>query len=270
MAGAMSKWICAIAAAAALSGCTAWPFQQRTPLDHLPALSGDYLRLRSAELGTYHIYIRYPEGYREQPGKRYPVVYLLDGDSLFPYLAPHHLFLNFDDQLPEAIIVGIAFGNFAPPVNRRGRDFGEGAAAFHRFLAGRILPAVERRVRADPQQRILVGQSRSGGFVLYSAYTDPGRFWGRIASNPSFPDHRALLLGPPPALSGPPVRLAIVSGTNDRPPIRAATLEYVNAHLRQPGPWNFRAIEIKGGTHAADMPNAYRRAMAWLFGQEKR
>jgi uncharacterized protein len=240
------------------------------PLDHLPALAGDYFPMRSrATGGLYHIYIRLPENYAAAPQQRYPTVYLLDGDSLFPYLAPHHLFLTYDDKLPEAILVGIAFGSFAPPVNRREQDFGPGSGAFQRFLKEELLPAVERRVRSQANRRILVGQSRGGGFVLYSAFTDPSLFWGRIASNPSFPSHRPLLLGPMPRLNPAAAtaltRLAVVSGTRDRPPIRAGTLEWFAAHEGKPAPWNLRRIEIEGGTHAADMPNAYRRAMRWLF-----
>ena len=239
------------------------------PLEHLPALAGDYFALDSRAAGhRYHIYIRYPDGYAADPARRYPAVYLLDGDSLFPYLAPHHLFLTYDDELPEAIIVGIAYGSFASPVNRRDVDFGTGAAEFQNFLADELLPRVEARTRADPRRRVLVGQSRGGGFVLYSAYTRPGLFWGRIASNPSFPAHRQLLLGPPPAGGSGDTRLAVVSGTRDRPPIRAGTLEWLAAAERRPLPWAFRRIELDGGTHAADMPNAYRQAMNWLFKPE--
>lgn len=243
------------------------PPRPSAPLAYLPALAGDYFPLASRETGTtYHIYIRYPETYAQDPQRRYPIVYLLDGDSVFPYLAPHHLFLTYDDKVPEAIMVGIAYGAFGEANgNRRRVDFGDGAAAFHAFLKRELLPAVEARVRGDPTRRILVGQSLGGGFALYSAYSDPSLFWGRIASNPSFQSHRQLVLGPPPAAAGADVRLAIASGTRDRPAIRAATLEWFEAHARRPGNWQFRRLEMQDGTHAADLPNAYRRALHWLF-----
>ena len=263
-----TRWV-ALLMVAMLAGCAspaARPGGAGAPLEHLPALTGDYFPIRSAATGGgYHIYIRYPESYAADTGRRYPVVYLLDGDSLFPYLAPHHLFLTYDDKLPEAIIVGIAYGSFAPPVNRRHGDFGDGAAAFHSFLKRELIPAVEGRVRADANRRVLVGQSRSGGFVLYSAYSDPDLFWGRIASNPSFRTHRQLLLGAPPAAARAGLKLAVASGTNDQPAIRASTLEWFDAQARHGRPWQVRRLEIEGGTHAADMPNAYRRAMRWLF-----
>ncbi len=265
-------YVSALAALAALAiaGCASAPQatgRAAVPLDHLPALAGDYFALDSRESGhRYHIYVRYPEGYAERPAQRYPAVYLLDGDSLYPYLAPHHLFLTYDDKLPEAILVGIAYGSFAPPVNRRDHDFGDGSAAFQRFLRVELIPEIERRTRADPQRRILVGQSRGGGFALYSALTDPALFWARIASNPSFPVHRDLLLGESPQTTvGVLSRLVVVSGTNDRPQIRAGTLEFLQRWQQRPGPWLLKSIELPGGTHAADMPNAYRQAMNWLL-----
>ena len=259
----------ALSALASLAACAAPPaavLHSSAPLEYLPALSGDYFPIQSRETNSrYHVYVRYPEGYSRSGGQRYPVVYLLDGDSLFPYLAPHHLFLTIDDKLPEAIIVGIAYGSFAQPVNRRGVDFGEGSAAFHSFLKQELIPAVEARTRSDPERRILVGQSRSGGFVLYSAYSDPDLFWGRIASNPAFPDHRQVVLGAAPRAGRSDLKLVLASGTNDRPAVREGVMEWFGVQTRQPGPWRFRRIELQGGTHAADMPNAYRQSMRWLF-----
>src|SRR5215207_4073721 len=85
-----------------------------------PAVPLDYFPLASKATGlTYHIYTRLPQGYAEDSGKLYPIIYLLDGDSAFPLLAAQHLFLTIDDKLPEAIIVGIAYGGFDPKVNKR-------------------------------------------------------------------------------------------------------------------------------------------------------
>jgi len=196
----MHRLFAAILALALASPCARAQTAPVVPLDHLPALAGDYLRIESRALGRpFHIYVRYPDGYAREPRRRYPIVYLLDGDSLFPILAPSHLFLTYDEQLPEAIVVGIAYGGFDPAINRRDDDFTEpGAAAFQHFLKTELIPLVERRYRADPARRILFGQSRGGGFVLYSAFTDPDLFWGRIASNPSFDPGRARFFGPAP------------------------------------------------------------------------
>jgi predicted alpha/beta superfamily hydrolase len=254
-----------LGAAIALGGCDPVGFQH-APLNYLPSLAGDYFPLASKAMGsTYHIYIRYPEGYSANPTAHYPIVYLLDGDSAFPMLAAEHLFLTYDDHLPEAIIVGIAYGSFAPPVNHREVDFGPRAADFQRFLASELIPAVERRTRANPAQRILVGQSFGGSFVLYSAFTQPDLFWARIASNPSPRMHQQLLSGEPAPARRQDLHLLLVSGTANNALARAAALKWTHDWGRRPTPWALREIDIPGGTHAADLPNAYRLGLRALF-----
>ncbi len=248
------------------------------PLDHLPALKGDYFRIDSRETGRpYHIYVRYPVDYEKERGQRYPVVYLTDGDSLFPILAAGHLFLHHDEKLPEALVVGIAYGSFDPSVNRRDLDFtppgGEpgtgGAADFQRFLKTELLPEVERRYRADPGRRILFGQSRGGGFVLYSAVTDADLFWGRIASNPALMPGRDLFFGTPAPAARSDLRLVVASGSRDRPHYRQPALEWFSHWQgRRDTPWRLNTLTIEGGTHAADSGRVYRAGMLWLFGLE--
>jgi predicted alpha/beta superfamily hydrolase len=265
-----SKRIAVVTGALAVSLCGCWPgapSQRLVPLNYLPSLAGDYFPLKSAAIGsTYHIYIRYPEGYASRPNSRYPTVYLLDGDSTFPVVAPQHLFLTYDDKLPDAIIVGISYGSFAPPVNHREIDFGTRAADFQRFLADELIPAVEKRTRADPERRILVGQSFGGNFVLYSAFTRPDLFWGRIASNPSARMHRDLMATVPAPANRSDLHLVLVSGTANTPEGREAALAWIRQWRKQQLPWALDEIDIPGGTHAADYNNAYRLGLRRLFG----
>ncbi len=243
----------------------------------LPALDGDYFRLESHAVGRpFHIYVRLPQNYADNPQKRYPVVYLLDGDSLFPILASNHLFLNFDDKLPEAIVVGIAYGSFEHPTNRRGydyswpapdaRDHQGGAGAFHKFLATELVPAIEEDYRADPARRILFGQSRGGHFVLYSAFTQPDFFWGRIASNPVLYPGRDTLFGTPARASRNDLVLVVTSGTNDRPEYRNDALAFFDHWAdRSDTPWSLALVHIDGGTHAANSTDSYRIGMRRIF-----
>ena len=128
--------------------------QAATPLDYLPALKGDYFKHDSKNVGRpFHIYVAFPESYAAQPQTRYPTVFLLDGDSTFPILATYHLFLNYDEGVPQAIFVGIAYGSFDPATNKRGYDFSAaaadatkeqgGARAFHAFLKQELIPEID-------------------------------------------------------------------------------------------------------------------------------
>lgn len=249
-----------------------------TPLDHLPALRGDYFRIESDATGRpYHIYVRYPEGYDPAADVRYPTVYLTDGDSLFPILAANHLFLHYDERLPEALVVGIAYGGFEPSVNRRNIDFqspGEGveqpgAEAFQQFLKSELIPRIEAGYRSDPERRILFGQSRGGAFVLYSAITDPDLFWGRIASNPSITPGIESLLEPAAGATRTDLGVVVSSGTRDRADLQTEAAQWLAHWEGQAGrPWRLHSVRIENGTHAANAPDAYRAGMLWLFGRD--
>ena len=258
------------ALAAAVAGCAA-PVAERStsaPLNYLPVLAGDYFAIDSREVGhRYHVYIRYPEGYAEQPTARFPVLYVLDGDSLFPHLAANQVFLHYDDKIPDAIVVGIAYGSFDPPQNRRRHDFTVGARAFDRFLEQELIPRVERSTRSDPARRILLGQSRGGGYVLHSAFTNPDLFWGRVASNPTL-DLLPSLGAAPAAATRHDLHLLIASGELDDPKYRQPRDAWVAALRRQTDlPWAVRTESIAGGTHAADSARVHRLAMRWLFSK---
>lgn len=245
------------------------------PLDHLPALAGGYFNIESAATGRpYHIYVRLPADYAAS-NRFYPTVYLLDGDSLFPMLGALHLFLTYDEPVPEAIIVGVAYGSFDPAVNKRDVDFRapppdtrgarDGAAHFQRFLADELIPEIERRFRSDSARRVLIGQSHGGQFVLYSALTAPDMFWGRIASNPSFKPNEAFYYGAPADATQKDLRLFYASGSCDREHLRAAALQWSAAWSKRNKPWDLRFETIEGGTHAASIADVYRRGMIYLF-----
>ena len=250
-------------------------------LDHLPALRGDYFPLQSRFTGrVHHIYVRLPEGYDADRAQAYPVVYVLDGDSLFPILAPTHLFLHYDEQLPEAIVVGIAYGDFDPAINKRNIDFtGQGAdtapdqggaGRFLPFLREQLLPEVERRYRADASRRVLVGQSRAGYFVLWSALQDPDLFWGRIASNPSPAPARELLYAAPAAHRRDDLGVVVASGSRDTPErVRLAREWAATWAQRADAPWTVQPVVLPEGTHSASIGEAYRRSMLWLFGDRR-
>lgn len=254
--------------------------RQDASLEHLPALKGDYFRIASQANGrTYHIYVRFPDGYDPASAREYPVVYLLDGDSLFPLLAPTHLFLTYDEALPEAIIVGIAYGSFDRTVNKRHVDFSapapdaapgeDGAPEFLAFLKQELIPRVESRYRIDATKRVLLGQSRGGYFVLWSALEDPDLFWGRIASNPVLTPGRERFFAAAKPHTRDDLQVAVASGTRDTEQRRKNAREWTQAWTgRSEAPWDVRLFSMQDGTHAASIGETYRQAMLWLFRQD--
>ena len=265
-----TRIVAALSGMLALAGCA--PPAPAPAIAHLPALAGDYFALASRATGrSYHIHVRLPEGYADAPYRNYPAIYLLDGDSTFPMLAPQHLLLTYDDGPPQAIVIGIAYGGFGA-INKRGIDFmppgseqPAGASAFQAMLKEELIPRIERNFRADAAQRILVGQSRGGSFVLYSALTDPDLFRGRIASNPALPPTPDFFRTVPADAARDDLTLVVVNGTRDLERLRPHTQAWF-AHMRErPAPWRLHAVDLEGGTHAADLPRAYRIGLHAIF-----
>jgi predicted alpha/beta superfamily hydrolase len=248
--------------------------------NHLAALQGDYFKMKSHHVGReFHINVRLPLDYQSDNKKIYPVVYVLDGDSLFPLLAPTHLFLHLDEKLPEAIIVGITYGGFDKSINKRHIDFSasaidaepgeDGAGHFLKFLKNELLPTVENKFRTNTAKRVLIGQSRAGYFVLWSALEDPDLFWGRIASNPALTPGRARFFEKAASHSRKDLKVAIASGTRDTMQRQKNALDWSGAwSLRLDAPWQVNLIKLEGGTHAATIGESYRLGMLWLFQNE--
>lgn len=60
--------------------------------------------------------------------------------------------------------------------------------------------------------------------------------------------------------------LIVASGSHDREYLRAIALKWRDQIAAQDDlPWNTRFIDIEGGTHAANLGDAYRRAMKLMF-----
>ncbi|WP_404408116.1 esterase family protein [Pseudidiomarina marina] len=249
-----------------------------SPIEYLPALAGDYFKLQSTAVGRpYHIFVRLPEGY-DANTKQYPVVYLLDGDSLFPLLSPTHLFLTYDENLPEAIIVGIAYGGFGD-INKRDIDFTapaadgkleiDGAPKFLKFLKTELIPRIEHSYRADSDRRILFGQSRGGYFTLWSALADPDLFYARIASNPTITPGQTRFFEAPSLAPNSQGLVAVATGTRDRETRMVFANRWTSYWNEQPNPpWQSKHFIIENGTHAATVGETYRQTMIWIFNEQ--
>lgn len=153
------------------------------------ARSQDRLEVASRALGeTRRVEVHLPASYAWATERRYPVLYLLDGQTHGGHAVASTDFLAAQGQLPEMIVVSIAS-------TVRVRDFtqtdwpqawigGGGAAHFTRFLTTELVPRIERDYRAAPF-RILAGHSASGQYVLHLLATQPTDFHAYLAMAPS-------------------------------------------------------------------------------------
>ena len=236
-----------------------------------------YRHIASKHVGRgYHIYVSLPDGYEESE-ETYPTLYVLDGGELFPMLTSYHRYLSFGEGLPKVIIVGISYGSdnfengnfrstdFTAPSNER--DFWGGAARFKKFLSDELFPLIESDYRSRSDRRIIFGHSIGGQFVLFAAQTDPGLFWGAIASNAALHRNLDFFLQPPPNTDdNSQTRLFVGNAINDDPTFlepRARWIERWTNQLEKP--FELRVADLEGHTHMSAPPAAYLEGMRWLF-----
>lgn len=252
------------------------PKSDQGSIQFLPGIAGDYFALDSQTIGRrFHIFVNLPESYGQDPERKYPVSYILDGDTIFPMIAPTQLFLTYDEKLSETIVVGIAYGGLDPKINKRHIDFrpilknGDigGAGNFLEMLITELLPKIDTKFATDTTRRTLFGQSRGGSFVLYAANESPETFHGYIASNPANEwDQRLYASNPKDAIQKTQSTVIVTSGSRDRDYLRKAALLWgQEIASRDDLPWRAKLITIKGGTHAASAAQAYSTAMVEIY-----
>jgi len=160
-----------------------------------PVVVGQTISLHSGILKEDRLlFVAKPAGYED--GKEgYPVLYLLDGETHFPYASGMAAFLAASDRMPNMIVVGIASGtgeqrtrDLTPPstaeLDNRFSPGNGGAERFLAFVAGELIPFVERSYRTRPY-RILFGHSFGGLFAVYSLIHRPALFQAYLLADPS-------------------------------------------------------------------------------------
>jgi predicted alpha/beta superfamily hydrolase len=164
---------------------------------------------------VYQLYIDLPPSYKTS-NQTYPVVYLLDAYEIFGLQLQTYQELIFTKEIPEMILVGIAYridsdfysDGLRRHLDIRARDFtpthlsyeetaekhGEkianyvrvsgGGKEFLDFIEKELIPFIEKEYRADPQKRGIFGYSLGGTFVTYALFAKPGLFRNYFIGSP--------------------------------------------------------------------------------------
>ena len=144
------------------------------------------------------VLIHVPKG----ENKKFPVLYVLDGDDHFEALAGMIKRLNSTDNCPEMIIVGISNANRNrsrdlthtkaddPRFNLRNTGGGE---KFMGFIEKELIPLIETRYATAPY-RIFVGHSAGGLLVMNTLLKQNDLFNAYVAIDPGMlHDNKKLL-----------------------------------------------------------------------------
>jgi predicted alpha/beta superfamily hydrolase len=245
-------------------------------------IAGSHIRtLKSKQTGrTYDLYLQLPE---LQAGKKYPVLFVLDGQWDFKLLDSIYGGLHYDKFVPEMIIVGITYSGANPNYDRlRAMDYTPTAVAgvpgsgdapkFLDFLKNDIFPFVEKNYQADSSKRILMGSSYGGLFTLYALFSEPALFYGGVAAAPavSYDDNFSFKQEQKFAQEGNknfPVRLSISVGSVEE--LTAPVKNFMD--VLKSRAYNGLKLEtkvIEGERHAGNKPEAYNRGLRFMFNND--
>ena len=137
---------------------------------------------------SFRILISVPDNYFNSD-KRYPVIYVLDGDIAFGMMTSIARYLQVGNNIPELIIVGIGYGDSNK--DKRGRDYSiskdGGAESFINFLKNELIPYIDAEYRTTPEDRTINGYSLGGTFAMFALFSHPGTFNRYIIGSPYLP-----------------------------------------------------------------------------------
>lgn len=139
------------------------------------------------------IYIQFPDSYQTQNNKKYPVVFILDGEVLLPTVKNVQSFYS-GGFTPEMILVGISNKNHrtrdlttSKITEKHGMPFNQEngeADNFNEFLEKELIPFIENKFPVT-SFRTLIGHSYGGLFTIYKLVNDPQSFSNYLAIDPS-------------------------------------------------------------------------------------
>jgi predicted alpha/beta superfamily hydrolase len=271
------------------SGCTArdeakaaqGPFPRQT-------VAGSEIRVlpRAGNSRLYQLYVGLPDSYEEEPGRRYPVLFLCDGYWDFNLVRAIAGNLLGDKAIPELIVVGIGYpGERADDARLRRSDLTPVAATYEgasydgpsgqaqeflSVLENEIIPFVEREYRADLSYRVLAGSSLGGLFTLYAMFARPGLFVGHIAASPAAQWADDWLLGFEDEFhrSGKPLGSRLfLSYADQEPSLIFEGVKRFDARLRErayPG-LAYELHVVQGEGHAGSKAESFNRGVRFAF-----
>jgi hypothetical protein len=247
-------------------------------------LPGTQLRTlpTTSESRRYQLHVHLPASFAQEPGRRYPVLYLTDPYWDFATVVASYGNLVYDRVVPEFIVVGLGYAgdrldydalrlwDLSPvPLANEKAESGH-ADQFLATLEKEVFPLVEHDYRGDPAQRYLAGSSLGGLFALHAMYARPELFKGYIAASPAVVAGGDWIIGRAKAYAatGKPIkaRLYVTGAENEWPAFLAGIQRYqaLLPELKHPE-LVFQSRIIDGERHAGTKAESYTRGMRFVF-----
>jgi predicted alpha/beta superfamily hydrolase len=253
---------------------------------------------------TYTLHIALPVTYARSK-KRYPVVYVADGNDACPLLRLLCETLSAGLEIPRVIVVGIGYetakskdwGRYRErdflPTDASARDSSRRQAftrsgirrgqadAFLRFIREELKPFINANYCATPSDSTYVGTSYGGLFGLYALFRHPDTFNRYVIGSPAIHHDKGVIMRLESEYAAThndlPARLFLSVGAReelDDPLIEplfqfvtnVQTLAAVLRERRYPG-LQLATHVFEGETHLSVIPVTFSRGLRVVFGR---
>ncbi len=222
-----------------------------------------------------------------------PVIYILDGTSLFPAVAyMMQAYGGFGDSAP-AYVVGIGYPDQtleqyfslrthdllsgplpdsvkAIPDSFKAAAASGNGAAFAKFLLQELRPMIERRYPVDPHQSILAGHSLGASFASHVLLHDSGAFDDYLLCSPSIWTEPQLLDKAATFHAASPLKVFIGAGTREDDNFVEGHM-LPNAHKlvarlqNHASAVDVRLVEFEGKNHGTALPDCISQGIRTLL-----
>lgn len=221
--------------------------------------------IKSAKLGEdREIVIGLPDSYKKNPGKKYPLLVLLDGDYLFDPFEGALKYGGYWDDIPEMIIIGISQNKNDERTSDTKFDSQTGLPTekgekFFEFV-GEVVAAAQKNYRIAPF-KIIAGHDLTAGFLNFYLYKDEPLFNAYISMSPELPTGMEEQIPERLAKITQPIFYyhSTADGDLKKMQKRIKTLDDEAKKVKRPG-LNYHFDEFKGASHYSlvlhSIPNA--------------
>jgi predicted alpha/beta superfamily hydrolase len=261
----------------------------QTALPRATLIDTEVQELPSAIMGlTYQVSTWFPPSYSTS-NRKFPVIYLLDGDLFFGLLSGIISGFVWGQVLPECLVIGVGHKinntdewwlargvDFNPPENPQVsypewmNPFTQRKAPqFLEFLKTELIPFIESIYRVNSNDRCLAGYSLAGLFSIYAIFHEPDLFQKHFAGSGFWehmlPDYQIYMdrfdqLHRPLPISA---FFSVCSNEEDQYPYFPEFLASLNRYKFEGFHYQYGVIE--GENHTSGMATAYSRGLRALY-----
>jgi predicted alpha/beta superfamily hydrolase len=243
----------------------------------------------------YELYVSLPPHYKQQDTTRYPIIYVLDGNFMFPVMNVAYRALNEVDEVNHVILVGIGYKgvksimqsmanrtpDYTPTAdtsfdNMLTRELkinirSGGANKFLKALKDEIIPFTEKNLRVST--RGLAGHSFGALFGAYVLFHEPTLFRNYILSSISMPWDKNIMLEQEKAFyeagnKSLDARLFVTVGDAETGFDMIGSMQKLNTAIRD----HYKGVQLEerilpNETHASAYIAAFTQGLRTLFPQ---